>query len=53
MLGQGMLLELVGQTKDSNVPTPTTEYMTQIQVYTGWHVCGWEVPLPGRAMVGC
>ena len=47
MLAQGRLLELVGQTRDSDVPTPTTEYMTQIQVYTVWHV------LPVGVMVGC
>ena len=58
MPARGRLLGWVGQTTDSNVPTPTTEYMTQYKcAYTTYSVAclrgGWQVPRPGKVMVGC
>ena len=42
MPAQGRLPELVDQTRDSNVPTPTTEYMTSECMSTVWHVSEGE-----------
>ena len=64
MPAQGRLLGLVGQTRGSHVPTPTTDYMTHMtqrhvyivaslrgMLHKGGEKC--EVALLGKTTVGC